>query len=785
MNTLKASLLGTRTKKHKVCTLATLIVCGALLSDISLSADQSTQSWLMSNNAASFTYTGNQGLTTGTVFTLSTAGNYLGFCTLKPQSGSTPLQYSTSCFSNYGTPLGNGDSYSAVAFLGTTNNPNASFIVGDSAGNLSIATPDFGPNYQVTGLNMTSLPGCPSGNSVANLQTDPSGNYVYIGCYNPVANPISVLDPNNKNVYTLPGYTLYSATITVGKSSIIIGVYSQQGGGAGDIFSVAGNSTQVTNQVAAVWPGVSTVMKTYPPGYPGLQGNNNYSSTGAVLVSGMVNSVNGVSGTASTGPLGISNAAFLCSNGTCSGANFTGGNPGDASQIITAFEIGMDNYGSGLVPAIYTSSFIGSNSLWYCSDPNPVTGGCEGYEGTIYWKDVSPTITSCSIYYYVTYEGVYCANSSGSSQNLIWPPNGMPKPGGGYQIDITNLTYVPTPANNPSAFTQGLLMIGTWTNGYLSYHSPANPNASTGIFLNQENGGNIGNVNSITADTNGNLLFQTGSQGLYAMNPFVGTNTATGTDSTLIQQPADSSSGSGPGWSTILANGAEFVYYTVSTIAKFAVVASTAQPKLTSIKVDDAVPAQSIQDGLTPRFSLVGPFNIKKYHGQFVFTPSQLQSMGLNPGEAIQGLRFRNAEGLKASPIEDLKMNKLKVTLSEGPSDPANIELKPSFSANFGKNRKTVKNGPLNLYKDGLPSTAVHPDQSIGTGIYGQLIPFRKEYKYKGGNLLVDIDSSGKAYSFPVTVDAFGTKFAQGLYQTPKTKRPVKLSSVPAISFVK
>jgi hypothetical protein len=159
--------------------------------------------------------------------------------------------------------------------------------------------------------------------------------------------------------------------------------------------------------------------------------------------------------------------------------------------------------------------------------------------------------------------------------------------------------------------------------------------------------------------------------------------------------------------------------------------------------------------------------------------------MGLNPGEAIQGLRFRNAEGLKASPIEDLKMNKLKVTLSEGPSDPANIELKASFSANFGKNRKTVKNGPLNLYKDGLPSTAVHPDQSIGTGIYGQLIPFRKEYKYKGGNLLVDIDSSGKAYSFPVTVDAFGTKFAQGLYQTPKTKRPVKLRSVPAISFVK
>jgi hypothetical protein len=709
-------------------------------------------------------------LTTGTVFTLSTAGNYLGFCTLTPQSGSTPLQYSTSCFSNYGTPLGNGDSYSAVAFLGTTNNPNASFIVGDSAGNLSVATPDFGSNYQVTGLNMTSLPGCPSGSSVANLQADPSGNYVYIGCYSSVFNPILVQGPNFNNTYQLPGYTLYSATITVSNGSISIGDYSQQGGGGGYIFSVAGNSTQATNQIAAVWPGVSPVMRAYPQGYPGLQGTS-YSSTGGVLVSGLIFSVSGSNGTASTGPLGIFNSTFLCSNGTCSLAWLDGSSDqGQPVQIVTASELGMDNYGAGLVPAIYTSSFIGIKSPWYCPYTNPETAACYGYQGTIYWKDVTPTISSCS-------------TSAGACQNLSWPPNGMPTPGDGYQIDITSLTYVPAPANNPSAFTQGLLMIGTWTNGYLSYHSPANPNASTGLFLNQVNGGNIGNVNSITADTNGNVLFQTGSQGLYAVNPFVGTNTATGTDSTLIQQPADSTSGSG--WSALLANGAEFVYYTVSTIAKFAVVASTVEPKPKSDNDDGAALSQSIQDGLTPRFSLDGPFNMKKYHGQFIFTQSQLQSMGLNPGEAIQGLRFRNAEGLKASPIEDLKMNKLKVTLSEGPSDPSNIELKAKFSANFGKNRKTVKNGPLNLYKDGLPSTAVHPDQSIGTGIYGQLIPFRKEYNYRGGNLLVDIDSSGKAYSFPVTVDAFGTKFAQGLYQTPKTKRPVKLKSVPAISFVK
>mgnify|MGYP006282604473 FL=1 len=682
--------------------------------------------------------------------------------------------------------MNGGQSYSAVSFLGTTNNPAGSFIVGDSAGNLSIATPIFDQsNYQVTGLNMAALPSCPSGNSVANIQTDPSGAFVYIGCYNPTPNQITVFgQKNNNNVYQLPGYTLYAAQISSNGKSVSIGSYSLQFGGG--LFNVTGNSAQVVNQMAAVWPGVSPVMRSYPANYPGLQGTS-YSQTGAVLLTGLVPAVTWVTGTNSTGPLGIQNSSYLCFNGNCSGINVSGGQlAGQPSQIITAFEIGMDNYGNGLVPAIYTSSFNGSNSLWYCNNYNPLgSGACLSYGGTIYWKDVSPTINSCSIYQEdVSFGQIGCSSPASSSQNLSWPPNGMPAPGNGQQIDITNLTYVPAPTGTTGAFTQGLLLLGTWTNGYLSYHSPANPNASTGLFLNQVNGGNIGNVNSIIADANGNLLFQTGSQGLYAMNPFTGTNAATGSDITLIQQPADTSNGNGLDWVATLADGSEFVYYTVKTLSDF-VLASAVEPKSSLLEKDTFKSSQPVKDGLTPRLSLSGLFNAKRYHGQFIFTESQLNSMGLNNGEAIQGIRFRNAEGFSSSPIKDVKLNKFKITLSEVPSDQNSIDLKPRFTANLGKKLRTVRNGQLNIYKDGLPGTAVHPDQSVGTGLYGQLIPFSREYIYSGGNLLVDIESIRSVNNLPFNVDAYGTESWQGLYQTPKTKSPIKLRSVPSLTFVK
>ena len=767
-----------------------LLITGGAFVNLATAADQATQSWLMSNNAASFTYTGSQpGLGTGTVFTLSTSGNSLGFCTLTPTPNSNPQQYSTSCYTDYGNILGSGNSYSAVAFLGSQNNPTASFIVGDSSGKLSIATPNFQPannsqpnsNYVVTGLNMTALPACPQGTAVANLATDPLGSYVYIGCYSAMANPIVVspsFSPLAKNVYNLPGYTLYAAPVTSNGTTVSVGPYALQGGGFGSIFSAPGNSSQVSNQIAAVWPGVSTVMRTYPAGYPGLQPFN-YASTGGVLVSGLIDQVIAGSGTASTGPLIIGNAAFMCSAGNCGLVNSSASSAtGQYAQIITAFEIGMDAYQPNVyVPALYSSSFtLANNQIWY-ANYNPVTSAVDGYYGTIYWKNVFPTIYSCAI---SQSTGIGCGNTG---QTLSWPPNGMQSAGNGYQIDITNLTYVPVPLGNTSPFTAGLLMIGTWNNGYLAYHSPANSNTSTGLFLNQVNGGIIGNVDSITADSNGNVMFQAGSQGLYAMNPFVGTNTATGTDTTLIQQPADSSNSGGGNWLGDLTNGAEFVYYTLQTI-KFLATANAVLPNSAVVAPKRDQERSAKQVDLTPRYSLIGPFNLKNYRGQFVYTQSQLASLGLNPGDVIQGLRFRNEEGKTSAPVRNLNLRGMKITLSKPASNSEIPELKPQFAKNSGNNRKIVRSGPLTLFQGGLPSTGIHPDQGVGTGVYGQLIPFRSPYIYEGGNLLVDIESSGKTYNELVNVDAFGTQLNQGLYQTPKTKRPIPLKSVPALEFV-
>lgn len=758
--------------------------------------DQAAQSWLMSNNAASFTFSGSQqGLTSGTVYTLSTAGNSLGFCTLSPNTQTTPPQYTTSCFTGYGTILGSGQSYSAVAFLGTQNNPTASFIVGDSAGNVSIATPIFQPSntqagspYVVTGLNMTSMQSCPSGTAVANLATDPSGGYVYIGCYSAYMNPIVVGNPNSKYIFNLPGYTLYSAPIEVinAKGGIVtLGAYTLQNVGFG-IFGASGNSQQAQNQVAAVWPGVSTVMRTYSAGYPGLA-NTSFASTGGVLISGLINAVTAdSSSSANDGPQLISNAALMCSNGNCGVAITRGNSTGQPAQIATAFEVGMDSYpGPYFMPALYSSTLtLASNQVWTQSCPSVMVEKCnQGYSyppffGTIFWQNVSPTISSCGN----SISGGFSCNAY--SQTLIWPPNGMPAPGNGYQIDITNLTYVPAPATNSSPFTQGLLLIGTWTNGYLSYHSPANPNQSIGLFLNQENGGNIGNVNSMNVDNNGNLMVQTGSQGLYVMNPFVGTNTATGTDATLITQPADSSGSFISNLVNDLLDPAELIYYVLGAI-KFLAPAAALPPETAVVSPKKFEQRSAEQADLTPRYSLIGPFNLKNYRGQFVYTQSQLASLGLNPGDVIQGMRFRDEEGKVAAPAKNLNLRGMKITLSKPALTSEIPELKPQFSRNSGSNKKTVRSGPMTLFQGGLPSTGVHPDQGVGTGVYGQLIPFRSPYIYEGGNLLVDIESSGKAYKELVSVDAFGTRLNQGLYQTPKTKRPIPLRSVPALDFVK
>jgi hypothetical protein len=741
--------------------------------------DEAVQSWVMGNNAASFTYTGSQsGIQSGTVFTLSTAGTSLGFCTLTPNNGSSG--YSPSCFTGYGTILNGGSNYTAVAYLGSVNNPNSSFAAGDSNGNIYILTPIFSPaiqggsSYVVQGLRSEVVGACPSNNSVSNIAADPQGGYLYVGCYNPTPYQVIVYPEGQstlKDIYTLPGYTLYSipitATGTVGQISTVFnrGVFG--------VFAQSNNSS-VNNQLG-VWPGISPAMRTYPPGYPGLQiPTAPYASSGGVMVSGLVNNVGVGSDSANTntGPLDVNFAVYMCSKGTCNNINEFSSYNSSGPQVYTAYEIGMDTFNgaSQAVPSIYSNTLNGS---WTCLSYSPTSGQCYEYGGTIYWKQTPNTISSCPIDL-MSYGGISC---SGGSYNLLWVPDGIPAAGNGYQIDITNLTYVPTPQNNASPFTQGLLMIGTWTNGYLSYHSPANPNGSTSYFLQQVNSGQVGNINALTYDANGNLMFQTGSQGLYVMNPFVGTNTATGTDITLIQQSSDAGNGN-----PTLKNGAGILFNAVDFLE--ALTETSATTALTAMASPERLPHNlSGAVGLTPRYSLGRPFGKSDYRAQFVFTEAQLLSLGLKPNSTILGMRLRNAEGFSDKPSAKLHFNNLQVALSQNPANESVDDLNPIFLANIGKKRQVVRQGPFDLYKNGLPSTDVHPD-TVGSGSFGQAIRFQKSYRYEGGNLVIEMTSSGSKRQIPLLVDAFGTKAIQGMFKSTTTKGSVPVRAVPAIEFI-
>jgi len=499
---------------------------------------QITPSWALGNNVASYTYTGTQqGLTPNTVYTLSTYGQYLGACELRPNQASDS-GYSADCFTNYGAQ--NSSSYSAIAFLGVVNNPNNAFVVGDNDGNISIATQRWelsNGRYVSPGLNQASkVKVCPQGGSVSNLTADPNGSYLYIGC--------SVNTYQSNYGYTLYSYYLYSSQInpngSLGPFNLVTGLFANQG-----------------PRTAALWNGVSPVMRAYEPNSANLQ-NSAYAASGAVMVSGLIGGLAlGQSHKASGSEVPVS-SGVICSNGQCSVAYNITLDSKDSFSVITAAEAGIDFYGSSYGQALYWNQVAGQ---WNESDD-----GKRQYP-TIEWKKTSNTVFSCNVSGNPI--GSPAASCGQGSYALSWPAQGMNSTDKKPHVDISNLLYVPTPTGISTVFTKGLLVIGTWNNGYLAYHSPALQNSSTALFLaNNSSKGQVGDVNSLMNDANGNLMFATNSSGLFVFNPFVRQNTANSSDITLIPNESD---GGQTGCSLCkIEETAEIVYYGVKSIALLA-----------------------------------------------------------------------------------------------------------------------------------------------------------------------------------------------------------------------
>jgi len=415
--------------------------------------------WALGSNAASFTYTGDQqGFTTGTVYTLSTDNQSLGFCQLTP-SASTNSGYSAQCFTNYGNTDSN--LYSAVAYLGTTNNPNNLFAVGDNSGNIYLTQLNFelsNGSYVVPGLTMTATPqGCPAGSQVFSLAVDPNGQYLYVGCSSGTPQVTSY----SSYICSLPTYLLYSVPINVD-------------GTLGTFEPVTGLFDVFASYTAGLWTGVSPVMRAYPANSPNLA-NSPYAASGAVMVSGLVGGLSD-NNTAKHAPGPVpASSGVICSNGKCQVAYSFNQAASNSFSIFTAAEVGVDYYNGNYNSALYWNQVQGE---WVCIAPGDP---CWAYGPSIPWEKTGNTIYSCNIANNPIGDPAGVCGTG--SYALAWTPNGIPSAGKGLQVDISNLLYIPTPSAVSTVFTQGLLTIGTWSNGYLAYHSPATHNSSTAMFM--------------------------------------------------------------------------------------------------------------------------------------------------------------------------------------------------------------------------------------------------------------------------------------------------------------
>jgi len=279
--------------------------------------------------------------------------------------------------------------------------------------------------------------------------------------------------------------------------------------------------------------------------------------------------------------------------------------------------------------------------------------------------------------------------------------------------------------------------------------------------------GQVGNVNSVLNDVNGNLMYATNTSGLFVFNPFTGNNTANGSDITLIPNTVDSSSSGGLAGKIL--TGVQITYYSVKTIATVA-----------------ALGATQTQPGVVehPGLALGRTLGQESYRGQFLYTETQLHGMGLENGAIIRGVRFRSSQGITPDPETATLFKSFKVTLSQGKTLQGSDDLNLKFAKNIGKQRKVVTQGPLPIGAKSFPTNSVYPGSPI-EGEFGKTIWFDRPYVYKGGNLLMDISHNGHRSTNPLLIDAFGTPRRQGIYK-PLAKGGVALGirAVPAVEFV-
>jgi hypothetical protein len=633
--------------------------------------------------------------------------------------------------------FGNPDSYQSVAFMGTTNNRKYNyFAVGAALATMDgsngvmdvyqLAFNDSGAIDTVSLVN--SYNPCAGWGNVESLAMDPDGVHLYVGCANYVAGGANIF--NNSNKYSTGFFQLVVATLntdgSVSWGNPVSGLFPGMIQGLTVGLWLQGNQTPV------IFP----TMRSYPPNSPQLQ-NTGHLSNGGVLVSGGLIGV--IENTEASNGTPV-NVGIFCSQGHCEQAFSMALYDKNSFSVMTAAELGMDCGPCNSAVPLQTSPAL----YW-----NQVQGGwkAEGIDyqaPTVNWgSNLLPSCTSTQ--WPIT-------SCDTSYNNLNWSLDSK---------DINTLLFTPAPANYPGNYSYGILTIGTYNDGYIAYHNPGQNNSDALQLFS-----GTGNITTTMSDANGNVMFSTGSSGLFLYNMFYGSSTATLSNTTLIPNAADAP----PPTNNI--NVLKVAFWLVDNF----VIGSSAPPG----EFNSGKPAPLPWWAMT----LQGPLNDGdgNYHGQFLYNEDQLTAMGLMKGDKLRGLRLRSAQGITPS-IDAVKaFGKFTIALSQGKTTGEGNNIGMKFTKNIGKKRKIVKNGALLLQGKNFPKNETSRGNSE-EGSFAKTMWFDVPYLYRGGNLLLDVRHGKSSNDLPFMIDAMPTLDIQGVYKSAGSKTKT-LQGVPALEFV-
>lgn len=761
-----------------------------------------------------FTYNGTElgKSAAGNVYAMSIAGTELNTCLFSQTSNTSPpnQEYTPSCENTLAPPPIDSNTYTAVAYLGGANNPNNPannpnnyFAVGDSGGNIYLMKFNFSagnPNPTNVQSQQTYSLASPdnasnSCGSIASLAVDPAGTYLYVSC---IQTKGSIgWHASNSTIYRdLFGVTLGVYSINKdGSLSFVNNVSSSVPSGNNGYWTQGYNSNSPASSVtAAAFPNfaspasnlptaVNPKLRVYPQNYPGLAGTS-YATSGGVFLSGIL------SGFSNDAPI---NSGFMCSAGQCTVTYNIALKQGEGGWLFSAAEFGNNQLEA---PVLY----------WNQVQASVAASGSVGTLGI--FSEIDNVLTTCQLNPGQIGPDLVTSTPCSVQTTINWPPVNSNVPSSTIWID--QLVFSPTPAVavNDTSFTQGLLQISAWNNGYLAYYDVAAQTPQSGLFFsNNKAGGEVGaNVQGITTDSNGNMLIQAGSSGLLGFNAFPSsdTNIETQQNVTYVPIPVDTNANS-CGALCVVTQGYKIARFIVSNVISVAgsendEVSNRARFALHSPILNDVFQKAGRQyEGYPWIESHVFNSNATKLNGLIHLamnvdsgasgdllgnvmsdadpslvglaesstaapladvlccdansnapSPSLANFLGPKPywGQFTYSEQQMNLMGVRSGDIIKGLQFRLAEGISAQPKEALKfntLQIRMFSDGSSGDSKTATRSGPI-VFKRGLTVTRCSYNRAIADG-YGPVLTFKAPYRYRGGDLKFTLRHSGSKNS--------------------------------------